>query len=106
MGNKNIFSIRQYGACENLVFDDDVELERPVTETEKKIIEFCFTDSHQYNRACSNLCFAVYENTPFHTKDLHAAAKTIFGKWHKKEKKTKAVEAMLPYLRADGSYVD
>ena len=102
--NQETFFIDKHGACRNFVFDDASQSQRPVSETEKKIIRFCFKPSHQYNKACTNLYFAVFEETPFHTNDLRAAAKSIFGKWHRKEKRTKVVDAMLPYLRADGSY--
>ena len=72
---------------------------RPITLTEKMIVDFCFSPCHHGNsKAMANLGYAMFEWEPYHSEDLEEAAKEIYRRYSGRKKNTKQVQNLLSVL--------
>ena len=62
----------------NYVYDNETKELRPISMTEKLIVEYCFPPEHHINSSCAELGYNKFEMEYFNTKDLFEAGLAVY----------------------------
>ena len=90
--------------CKNIVFDDVTKRKRPITATERRIVDYCLSHSPHLNRACEEISCADRGFSEINSCYFKPAAEAIYERWHGKKRITNVVAKLLAFLKPDGSY--